>query len=358
MINQVSKVKDFTGQNIFIGMDVHFKSWKISIFSEEFELKTFSQDPDIEQLSGYLNKHYPGANYKLAYEAGFCGFWMQRAFAAKNIECAVVHPGDVPSSDKDKKRKTDKVDSRKIARGLRSGDLTSVFVPDEQQEADRQLVRSRAKITKDITVVKNRIKAFLKIKGIEVPDSFSERSWSREFIGWLANIEFGALSNRIALTAYVDELNFLVDKQKQLLKAIADLAKTDHYKNNMRLLKTIPSIGSLTAMVILTEIGDINRFQKPEHLFSYCGITPNCHDSGERESIRTMSKRGNATLKNMLIECSWVAIKKDPALLLYYKQLLPKMKPAKAIIKVARKLANRIRYVLKQQKEYEIGIIE
>ena len=147
-----------------------------------------------------------------------------------------------------------------------------------------------------------------------------------------------------------------MQKQKLLLKAIADLSKTDCYAGNVKLLKSIPSIGSLSAMIILTEIGDINRFKKPEHLFSYCGITPNCHDSGEKERVGNMSKRGNPVLKTMLIECSWMAVKKDPALLLYYKQQLPIMNGNKAIIKVARKLASRIRYVLKEQKEYVTGI--
>src|ERR1700722_2254264 len=144
MFNNATKVKDFTGQDLYIGIDVHFRSWMVTIYSDEFELKTFSQEPSVEQLSGYLHKHYPGANYKLAYEAGFCGFWIQRAFAQRNIECVVIHAGDVPSSDKDKKRKTDKVDSRKIARGLKNNDLTKIFIPDQQQEADRQLLRSRA----------------------------------------------------------------------------------------------------------------------------------------------------------------------------------------------------------------------
>ena len=146
MNNKATKINDFTGHNIYVGIDAHLKSWAISIYSDEFELKTFSQEPSVDQLSGYLLQHYPGAHYKLAYEAGFCGFWMQRAFAAKSIDCSVIHAGDIPTSDKEKKRKADKVDSRKIARGLKNNELNAVFIPDEQQEADRQLVRSRAKI--------------------------------------------------------------------------------------------------------------------------------------------------------------------------------------------------------------------
>lgn len=349
---------DFTGHDIFVGIDVHHKSWAVSIYSQEFELKTFTQPPSTEQLSGYLRKHYPGANYKLAYEAGFCGFWIQRSFAEQQTDCIVIHPGDVPTSDKDRKRKQDKVDSRKIARGLRNGELNAVFIPDECQEADRQLLRSRAKITKDATVVKNRIKAFLKVRGIAIPPSYGEGSWSIAFIDWLGSLTFSAPSNRIVLEAYVDELKFLMTKQKQLLQEIADLSKTERYVANAKLLKSIPSIGSLSAMILLTEIGDINRFRKAEHFFSYCGITPNCHSSGTKEYVGAMGKRGNSALKTLLIECAWVAVRKDPALLLYYKQQLPKMPANKAIVKVARKLASRIRYVLKEQKEYVIGTVE
>ena len=358
MFNKAVRSKDFTGEHIFVGIDAHHKSWSVSIYSKEFELKTFSQLPDVNGLSGYLRKNYPGAIYKIGYEAGFCGFWMQRAFREQNVDCVVIHPGDVPTSDKEKKRKSDKVDSRKIARGLRNGELNAVFIPDEQQEADRQLLRSRSKIIKDQTVVKNRIKAFLKVKGIEIPQEHGQGIWSQKFIGWLASLEFTSSSNKIALMAYIDELIFLNNTQKQLLKAISDLSKTEYYAANARLLKSIPSIGSLSAMIILTEIGAISRFKKPEHLFSYCGITPNCHGSGEKERVGGMGKRGNSILKTMLIECSWVAVRKDPALLLYYKQQLPKMVANKAIIKVARKLVSRIRYVLKEQKEYVIGTIE
>ena len=105
-------------------------------------------------------------------------------------------------------------------------------------------------------------------------------------------------------------------------------------------------------------IEDINRFQKQDHLYSYCGLTPDCHSSGDIERIGKVSRRGNIFIKTVLIECAWVAVRKDPALLLYYKQQLPKMERNKAIIKVARKLLNRIRYVLKNKAEYQIGIVE
>jgi transposase len=330
----------------------------ISIYSDEFELKTFGQEPDVDRLENYLHKHYPNANLKLAYESGFCGFWIQRSFAKKGISCSVVHAADVPGSNKELIRKTDKVDSRKIAKGLKNNDLNYIFIPDEQLESDRQLLRSRTRIVRDTTAVKNRIKAFLKFKGTDIPDEYKSNKWSKKFITWLENIEHSSISSKIAFKSYIDELIFLLQKQMQLDKAIKDLANSENYSGNMRLLRTVPAIGLISAMTLLTELGDINRFQKQDYLYSYCGLTPDCHSSGDVERIGKVSRRGNIFIKTVLIECAWIAVRKDPALLLYYKQQLSKMDRNKAIIKVARKLLNRIRYVLKNKAEYQTGIVE
>lgn len=356
MFNKATKINDFTGHNIYVGIDVHHKSWAVSIYSDEFELKSFSQSPNVEQLCNYLSKHYPGAGLQIAYEAGFCGFGIHRQLTEKGIKCSVLNPADIPSSDKENKRKTDKVDSRKIAKALKNGDLHTVFVPNPQQEADRQILRSRSKIVKDITIIKNRIKAFLKFKSINIPEEYNDR-WSAAFISWIRQLSL-LPSDQIALSVYLDELVFLTEKKKSLQKALQQLAIEDRYRNNVRLLQSVPSIGLLAAMIILTEIGDINRFPKLEHLCSYCGLTPDTHSTGSIERINGISRRGNSTMKTLLIECAWMAIRKDPAMLLFYKSLLPQMHTNKAIVKVARKLLNRIRYVLKNQKEYVVGIVE
>lgn len=357
MLLKATKGKDFTDQNIYAGIDTHHKSWMVSIYSDEFELKTFSQQPDADQLERYLKRNYPGANYHLAYEAGFSGFWIQRSFSQKGIHCDVIHPADVPSSDKENKRKTDKVDSRKIAKGLKNGELNVIYIPDEHQEADRLLIRTRTNIVQDLTAVKNRIKAFLKIRGIGVPTTYRNGNWSRSFIKWLHTLQISEPSGKTALLAYIEEVEFLIAREKQLQVAIKSLSATERYAANMKLLTGVPSIGLIAAMTILTEIGNITRFKKLDHLCSYCGLTPNSHSSGETERTGGMSRRGNPFIKTILIECAWMAIRKDPALLLYYKQLLPRMNANKAIVKVGRKLLNRIRYVLVKQKEYETGII-
>jgi transposase len=358
MILNVTKGKDFTGQNIYAGIDTHHKSWMVSIYSDEFELKTFSQQPDVDQLERYLKKNYPGANYRLAYEAGFSGFWIQRSFTQKGIRCDVIHPADVPSSDKENKRKTDKVDSRKIAKGLKNGELNAIYIPDENQEADRLLIRTRTSIVHDLTSAKNRIKAFLKVKGIVVPVTYKNGNWSSSFIKWLGSIQIAEPSGKTALLTYIEEAEFLIAREKKLQVAIKTLSATEKYATNMKLLTSVPSIGLIAAMTILTEIGDITRFRKLNHLVSYFGLTPDSHSSGETERIGGISRRGNPFVKTILIECAWMAIRKDPALLIYYKQLLPRMNANKAIIKVARKLLNRIRYVLTAQKEYVTGVMK
>jgi transposase len=270
----------------------------------------------------------------------------------------VVHAADVPTNNKEQLRKTDKVDSKKIAKGLKNGDLNFINIPDLELELDRQLLRSREQLTKDGTRIKNRIKAVLKLHGIEIPDKYKEGKWSKAFVEWLKKIDFISPSGKIAMHAQLNEFNFLEDQKNQIDKAIKELSKTQRYSSNVRLLLTIPSIGLLTAMILLTEIGDISRFKRLDELCSYCGIIPNCHSSGESESVGGLSRRGNAIIKKILIECAWVAVKKDPALLLYYKQQIVHMKGQKAIIKVARKLLSRIRYVLMNQKEYVLGVIE
>lgn len=351
--------KDFSGQNIYVGLDVHDKSWKVHIYSDEFELKSFSQEPDADRLAHYLQKNYKQANYKLAYEAGFCGFWIQRAFSSKGINCSVIHAADVPTNDKERLRKTDKVDSRKIARGLRNGDLNAIHIPDRELELDRQLLRSRKLLTRDTTRIKNRIKAMLKLQGIAIPAAYKEgKTWSKKFIEWLREVDLQSMSGNLALQTQVKELVFLGERKKETDDVIKQLCHSERYQTNAALLQTIPAVGPMTAMILLTEIGDIHRFARLDELCSYCGIVPSCHNSGESESAGRLSRRGNSMIKDALIECAWVAVRKDPALLLYYKKQTAHMTGQKAIIKVTRKLVSRIRYVLMNQKEYVTGIIE
>ena len=110
-----AKHADFSGQNIYAGLDVHRKSWKVTIYTEAFEHKTFTQPPNPKKLVSYLERVFPNASYHAVYEAGFSGFWTHDALTKMGVNCTVVHPGDVPTADKDRRPKTDARDSRKLA---------------------------------------------------------------------------------------------------------------------------------------------------------------------------------------------------------------------------------------------------
>jgi transposase len=121
---------NFEGQNIFVGIDAHLKSWTVSILSEYLSHKTFTQPANAEPLYNYLERNFPGGIYHSVYEAGFCGLWPHYRLKEMGIDNIVVNPADVPTSQKEHLQKDDPTDSRKLARSLRSGDLKAIYIPD------------------------------------------------------------------------------------------------------------------------------------------------------------------------------------------------------------------------------------
>lgn len=164
----------FRGQKIYVGIDVHLKSWSVTVLSETSVLKKFSQRPSPEALHGFLTRSYPGAEYRSVYEAGFCGFWIHERLTALGIDNIVVNPADVPTKSSEKLRKSDAVDSGKLARSLRANELKGIYTPDSVSLEMRSLIRLKNSITKDTTRQKNRIKSQLRCLGIGIPQEFLE----------------------------------------------------------------------------------------------------------------------------------------------------------------------------------------
>lgn len=354
-----SKQLDFSGQNIYIGLDTHLRSWKTTIRVEDTFFKTFSQDPEPVILSDYLRKNFPGANYFSAYEASFSGFSAHRELNKLGIKNIVVNPADIPTTDKEKKQKEDARDSRKIAEQLAASKLVAIYVPSIKAEGDRAMLRFRRTLTKEIARNKNRVKSFLYYHGITIIEQFADKTyWSKRFTKWLQELELPSESARITLIEIVDVVEFLRKKQYRILKKIKELSLTRSYKKNIELLISIPGIGLVTAMSFLTEIEDISRFKSLDKFCSFVGLVPMTNSTGERESVGSITKRQNKILRSLIIESSWVAIRNDPALMLAYGKLIKRMKPTKAIIRIAKKMLNRIRYVLKNEAFYEYAIIK
>lgn len=351
---------NFSGENVYVGIDVHKKSWKITIQLDELVYKTFSQDPKVQILENYLKKNFPYASYQCAYEAGFSGFWLQQELEKAGINCIVVNPADIPTTDKDKKQKTDTRDSKKIAKSLKNGELVGIYVPTVEELEDRHLVRTRSTVVRDLSREKNRIKSILNFYGVEYPERFQDinKHWSKGFMNWLNQIELKTNNGNNSLRTHITTSLYLREKILDLTRQIRQLSKTEKYVKIVPLLCSIPGIGLLTAMTILTELHKIERFENLDKLCSYIGFIPNTHSSGEKERVGKMTNRGNKYLKNVLIEASWVAIRNDPALLIVYKKLCKVMESNKAIIRIAKKLTNRIRFVLLKNEPYVKGLVK
>lgn len=349
---------DFSGQNIYVGMDVHKRQFTVTIASDGLVHKTFSQPPNPRKLVEHLHRNYPGANYKAVYEAGFCGFWVQEALADAGVNCIVVNPADVPTSDKEKRQKRDAVDSQKLARELRNNQLHPIHIPDKGRQQDRTLLRTRENIVENQTRCRNRIKAMLYFFGVEFPSTFEKSGthWSMRFMKWLGEVDLGNASSNYSLSVLVREAEFLRGSLLEIERQLLSLAKQPRYGKDFKLLISIPGIGRITALLLLTELGDINRFKSVDQLCSYIGLVPNVHGSGEKEYVGKNTKRGNRHIKQLIVESAWTAARVDPALALKYNQLCGSMNGNKAIIRIARKLVSRIRYVLINKKEYELGL--
>lgn len=148
----------FKGQKIFVGLDVHLRSWSVTVLSEQAVLKKFKQDPSPAALNKFLTNTYPDAEYYSVYEAGFCGFWIHWELHNLGINNIVVNPADAPTMTGERLRKTDAIDSGKLARSLRSGELKGIYVPDSLATEIRSLIRLRDSLTKDQTRHKNRFR--------------------------------------------------------------------------------------------------------------------------------------------------------------------------------------------------------
>jgi len=358
MQTQINELK-FSGHNIYVGIDAHLKSWRVTVMLNGVMEKTFSQDPIAEKLQEYLHKRYPGGNYYSAYEAGFCGFSVHRSLERAGIKNIVVNPADIPVTDKEKRQKEDKRDSRKIARTLHNGELKGIHVPRRETEELRTFLRYRKTLVKEISRHKNRVKSLLHYYGISIPEihQSASRHWSKRFTNWLREVKFETSPGRATLDRTIATVEFL---RKQLLETTRDIKKLSEgsLSRHVALLRTVPGIGLIMAMTLLSELEEVMRFRNLDSLCSYVGLIPTTHSSGDSDKTGNITPRSNKWLRNMIVESSWIAIRHDPTLMLCYQEKCKSMKGTDAIIRVAKKLLNRIRHVLKNNEAYQIAVVK
>jgi transposase len=270
----------------------------------------------------------------------------------------VINPSDVPTTNKEKYSKTDPVDSRKLARELETGSLKGIYVPDLFHQQFRNLCRLRAQTVQNQTRTKNRIKSFLSLYGIPMPAHSEVYHWSKPFIQWLESLEFACSPGQSTLRLLIKDLQNHRQQLLQVTKEIRKQINTSHIKTQIGYLRSVFGIGFVSAVTLYSELIDIHRFPDFDHLASYVGLIPSVKASGEQNTTRGMTNRQSRYLRSLLIEAAWIAVRKDPVLTFKFSELSRRMPKNKAIVRIAKKLLSRIRYMWMNQSLYVPAIVE
>ena len=344
----------FKGQNIFIGIDVHKKTWSVTCLTQAGFKHTYAQKASAADLAAFLHRNFPEGDYQAVYESGFTGFSTYYALKEHGINCIVTHASDVPTTQYENVMKTDRVDSEKLARALRNGALKPVYVREIENLDDRGVVRIRAVMVNDLARYKSRVKHLLMSHGVEIPEYLisAGKTWSKRFIVWLREEASLLGSTRHSLDMLIDQVERLRDSQLAVTRQLRQMSVSDKYRDRYRLLLSVPGIGCVVAMTLLTEIYDVHRFSNQRQFAHYLGLVPTSHSSGDKSIHGKKTFRGNKEIGPKLIEGCWKAIRKDPGLGALYATYCQSMHPNKAIVKIARKLSNIIFSVLKNEKAY------
>lgn len=341
---------------LYIGIDIHKKSWKVHCATELFIGKSFSMPPEPKVLYDYVEKNFSGHEVSTAYEAGCCGFSAHRSFVGYGWLSIVANPADIHRRGKEKYSKTDRIDAQLIARELKDNRLNSITVPEIEREELRSLFRRRNDIVKDIRRNKSRIKMQLLYFGITIPEKFNTDKWSHSFRNWVDAVTFTYPTAKSALEGRMRTFRFL-DKEKRDISTELRAYCRRHYKNDYNLLRSVPGIGGIVACGILSELGNLRRFNSIKHLAGYLGLAPGIYQSGDNSRGTGITKRANKIMRSYFVEASWQAIRADPVMQSYYRKHIHKDSKT-IIIKIARKLASRTLAVIKTGISYQPGVLQ
>lgn len=335
----------FKGQVIYCGIDVHKKSWHVTIRHCCHQIENFSMNPDPVELANHLKRNYPEAEYRSVYEAGFSGYEAHRTLCSLGVKNIVINPADVPTSGKEREYKNDSADSRKLARELENGSLEGIYIPEPENLELRNLTRRETKLTGNIVRIKNRIHSHLFFLGLKF------RSWSGRS---LKIMELDAVKRHdYALLSDLRELRFLREEKIRVIRDERECLKRLNRDKIQENLQSIPGIGFRTAVVLQAELWDLLRFPTKDSLNSYVGLAPHTVGSGEHEKIKFGGNRKKKQLHYLLIESSWRAVRFNLEYRARYGAMLAKGAcPQRAISIIAKKLLLAVRAVWLQNRNF------
>jgi len=288
----------------FVGMDVHKAMIQVAMLVPgttapvEWELE--NRATAVAKLARRLKAEAGDGDVVACYEAGPCGFALMRQLTSLGVACQVIAPALIPKQAGNRV-KTDKRDARMLASLFRAGLLTEVHPPTPEQEAVRDLCRARDDARDDRLRARHRLGKFLLRHGL----AYDGRSWTRAHRRWLETVRFEHPAAQATLEDYVRTTDAADERIKTLDEKIADFAKTDTYRVAVGVLRCFRGIDVSSAMIFLTELGDVARFETPRKLMAYLGLTPSEYSSGGKEKRGGITKTGNAYVRRILVEAAW-----------------------------------------------------
>jgi transposase len=263
------------------------------------ELREIANDPRLlRRLFERLKREGPVA---ACYEAGVSGYDLHRQLTAQGIACAVIAPALTPRRP-GQRIKTDRRDAAKLVRLFRAGELTAIHVPDEGEEAVRDLVRCRDDIRRDVLRWRHRV---LKLLARHGRAYLAGRNWSHAHWRWIRAQQFEQPPLQRAFEATLFALEQALARQAALDKELEAVALTAPYREPVEWLRCFRGINTLSAIILVAEIVDFQRFGRPRELMAYLGLVPSEYSSGESHRRGALTKAGNSHARRVLVEAAW-----------------------------------------------------
>jgi transposase len=343
--------------DIFIGIDVDKKSFSFTVQDHDMMNRSKKMPSSPEQLYNYIGNNFSNRRVLCAYEAGPTGYHLYDYLAQKEQPCIVVSPASIPKASSERV-KTNRLDSERIVRYLKAGEIKPVRVPSPAYRQLRELISLRENYSRMRTVAMQRIKSLVLFEHLFVHLKDTGENWSNGYIEELRRIPCsGALRSKLDLLladlSYArSQLLTVLKELKAFCDKYPDIGRYRHY------LESIPGIGIVTSLTILARIGDPERLTNVRELAAFAGLVPKERSTGDTVQKGSITHAGNTSLRSLLVEASWMAIKRDKELEQFFHRIRnrhhPRVASRKAIVAVARKLTQRIYKVLKEQRTYEI----
>lgn len=287
----------------FVGLDVHSQSIAIAVGESEGlmpeNLATIPNDTAL--LIKRLRKVGPIGSLRCCYEAGPTGFGLYRDLKAAGIDCIVVAPSLVPVQSGDRV-KTDRRDAVRLARFLRSGDLTPIYVPEPATEAMRDLERSRDDAKKAERVARQQLGKFLLRHGRRYD---GKSAWTTKHFEWIRRQQFEQEAQQRVLVDYLKTVEDTSERVNRLTKDITELVESWSLAPLVKALQALRGIQLVTAVIIAAELGDLARFKSAPELMGYLGLVPSEHSSGESKRRGRITRTGNGHVRRVLVESAW-----------------------------------------------------